>query len=135
LIGRRARARRAHEQLAAVGEREVASVGAVRIALGAIAFHDDLGADRQRILRQAPAQQHRRIAPFDHPPLDLAIRALHVDVNPGVGVDPFHLRHGAAQRDGLVRVEFRGKRVVRRQTRRADEQAQARSAKNPENET
>src|SRR5262245_3866516 len=40
---RRTGARRSHEQLAAVSERQVAAVGAVRSVLGAVAVNDGFG--------------------------------------------------------------------------------------------
>src|SRR5690606_29023896 len=40
------------------------------------------------------------------------LRILHVDVEPDMGIGPLDLRHDAGQRDRLVRVELRGKRMV-----------------------
>ena len=45
---------------------------------------------------------------------DLTVGAFHVDVNPGVRIDPLHLRHGALQCDRLLCIEFSRKRMVRR---------------------
>ena len=44
----------------------------------------------------------------------LTVRFLHVDVDPGVRIDPFHLRDRPPQLDWLLRVEFRRKRVMPR---------------------
>ena len=51
----------------------------------------------------------------DHPLADRAIGVLHVDVQPGVRVDPFHLGNRAAQMDRLLRVELSLKGVMRPQ--------------------
>ena len=50
---------------------------------------------------------------FQTPIRDLARLVLDVNVEPGVRIGPRDLRDGARQREGLVSVEFRRKRVVR----------------------
>src|SRR6185503_6345612 len=101
-------ARRTDEQLLAIRERDVAAVGAIRTVLGLEALDEDLGALSQRLLVPATAQQRVGRATFDHPALDLTgLRILHVDVDPGVRVDPLHLHDRAPQLDRALRVEFR----------------------------
>ena len=56
-VARSARAGRTHEQLAAVGKRQVAAVRTVRPVLRLVAVHRDFRAGLQRVLREAAAQQ------------------------------------------------------------------------------
>src|SRR5688572_278143 len=110
---RSADARGADEELLAVRERDVTPVGAQRAVLGLEALDEDLRAGQQRVLVPAAAQERVRRAALDHPLLDLAVGSLDVDVDPGVRIDPLHLRDGAPQLYRLLRVEFSRKRVVR----------------------
>src|SRR5213076_1591357 len=81
---------RSHEQLATVGERHVAAVGALRSIARFVTVDDDDGADRQRIAREAKAEQRVRRARLNPPVLSRAVRILDVDVNPRMRVDPLH---------------------------------------------
>src|SRR5688572_8183453 len=110
---RSADARRADEQLLAVREGDVTAVRAVRTVLRLETLDDDLGALGQRVLVPAAAEQSVRCATFNHPALHLAVVALHVDVNPGMRIDPLHLDDSALHLDGLLRVELGRERVVR----------------------
>ena len=47
------------------------------------------------------------------PVLECALSVLHVQVHPDVRIGPLELGHGALQRDGLIRIEFRREGVVR----------------------
>src|SRR6185436_10763255 len=113
----RARTGGAHEQLSAIRERDVPAVRATDRTAGVILRHesldDHLAADHHRLLGETALQQTGRGTTFDHPLLDGAVRLLHIDMEPRVGVDPFHARDGSLQLDWLVRVEFRRKRVMR----------------------
>src|SRR5437867_1287041 len=74
-VGRGAGAGRSEEQLAAVGERDVAAVRArERMVARLIAVDDDFGALRQRLLGDAAAQQRVRRAALDHPLLARGVR-------------------------------------------------------------
>src|SRR6185503_4742715 len=109
----RARAGRTDEQLLAVRERDVAPVGPIRTVLGLEAFDEDLSALGERGLVPTTAEQRVWRAAFDHPPFHLPSgRVLHVDVNPGMRVDPFHLHDRAPQLDRTLGVEFSRKGVV-----------------------
>src|SRR6266446_5827074 len=100
---------RAQEKIPSIGERYRPAVGHRLAVLGAIAFDDDLAPNRKVFFPEASPQERVRSDGFDRPILHLAVRALRVDVNPSVGVHPFHLREGSSQRDRLFFVEFRGK--------------------------
>src|SRR6186997_2393545 len=104
---RRARAGRPDEQLLAIRERDVAAIGTIRTILGLESFDENLGTLGQRVLRPTATQQRIRCAAFNHPALDLARRwILHVDVDPRVRVDPFHLHYGAAQLHRALGIEL-----------------------------
>src|SRR5438552_8983033 len=103
---RRAGARRADRQLPPVWEGDVKAVRAVRSVLRLEAFDDDLDAVGQRVLGPAAADQRVRRATFHRPTFHLPVRTCHVDVNPGVRVDPLHLDDRALYLDALVRVEL-----------------------------
>src|SRR5688572_8042903 len=63
----RTRARRRHEQARAVGQDQIAAVGAVRAVLRAKADDRDLGAGLDGFASEAAAQQRIRRSAFDHP--------------------------------------------------------------------
>src|SRR5688572_22754096 len=104
---------RAHEQLLAVREGDVAAVGAGGAVLGLEALDQDLGAGKERVLVPPAAEERVRRAALDHPLLGLAVGGLDVDVDPGVRVDPLHLGHRAPQLHRPLGIELGGKRVVR----------------------
>src|SRR5437879_6531297 len=97
--------RGAEEELLAVGESHVAAVGLVGSVLSLIAVDDDFGSRRDGSLRHPAAQQRVRGAAFDHPVGHFAVGVLDIDVNPGMGIDPFHLGDGSAQLHWLAGVE------------------------------
>src|ERR1700737_3026482 len=107
LLIRRTRARRAYKQPLAVGECDLPTVGSVRPVFGLIALDDNLGPERDGLLRPAtsdhtpvsgrarifppPPPDHRpRWARLDHPAFHLAVCRLDVDVDPRVRIDPLH---------------------------------------------
>src|SRR6266850_771379 len=107
------RTRGPHEQLAPVSERQIPTVRPPRRILRLVPVDDDLHAGRDDVLRPAATEQVVRVACLYHPALYFSIRLFHVDMEPRVRIDPFHLHNGSAQRDGPPGVEFRGKRMVR----------------------
>src|SRR5437763_14323282 len=113
----RAGAGRTDEQLLAVLELDVAAVGAVRAVLGLVTLDEDFRARKERRLGPAAAQQRVGSAGLDHPVRHAAVGVLDVEINPRVRIDPFHLRDGALQLDGLLRVKLRGEGMVREQRR------------------
>src|SRR5213078_3530585 len=88
---------RSDEQFLPVSERDNAAVGAILAILRLVAFHEDFRACRQRVLVPAAAQERVWCSGFDHPGRDFAIVAFHVDMDPRMGIDPFHLRNSAAE--------------------------------------
>ena len=112
-VARGAGARRSHEQLLAVGERDVAAVRPRRPVLALIAVDDHFGADRERVLGDAAAQQRVRRAALDHPHFGAAAVLRDLDVDPRVRVHELDLDDLALEEDRPVRVELRAERVVR----------------------
>lgn len=113
-VPRGARAGRAGEQARAVRERHVTAVGAKRTVDGLVALDEHLDAGGDRVAAPAAAHQGSRRAGLDHPGVDRAVLVGHVDVQPGVRVDPLHLGDRAPQRDRLGRVELGRERMVRK---------------------
>ena len=110
----RTRARRAHEDLGAVGERHVTTVRPLeRVVLGLVAVHDDLGARHEAVPAQAPTEQRVRRAALDHPDLGRAVVVLDLHVNPRVGVHPLEAYDFALEPDRRVAIELGTERVVR----------------------
>ena len=112
---RRAGARRAHEQLLPVLERDVAAVGAVRAVLGLVPVDDDHRARQSDFLVKP-----RRNSTFGVPASNAQFSTLPSGFFTSMwsqtcGLSPLHLRDGALHRHRLVRVELGRKRVVRRQ--------------------
>ena len=70
--------------------------------LGLIALNGDLRAHFERSLGEPAPQHDVGAAAFHHPIGHCAVRVLHVDVNPGVRIDPFHVGDLARQMDRLV---------------------------------
>ena len=83
------------------------------------------GAGQQRLFRPAAAEQRVGSRGFDHPARHLAVVAFDVDVDPGVRIDPFHLRDRSLELDRLVRIKFRGECVVGPHGRGRQQQATA----------
>src|SRR5262245_1290061 len=71
------RARRPHEQRSAVGERHFAAVRAPRAVLRLVAVDFHLGPGLQRLLREAPTEEHVRCPGLESPRLDRAVGLLH----------------------------------------------------------
>ena len=82
------------------GQNQVAAVGAVRAVLRAVADDRDFGAGLHGVAREAAAQQRVRRRAFDHPRRRRAVVVLDVDVQPGVRIDPLHLRDRASNVTG-----------------------------------
>src|SRR5688572_27334903 len=104
----------AEEQLAAVGQRDVAAVGLLRAVAREVAVNVDLHARLDRVAGDAAPEQRIRRPALDRPRFHRAVGLLHVHVNPGVRIDPLDLRDGALQLDRLVDVELAGKGMMRR---------------------
>src|SRR5258705_11257915 len=96
---RRAAPLRADKKLSSIGERNISSASLGRPILGLKAVNDDFGAKRNSIFRKATPEQNVRSTCFDHPAGHLAIRTLHVDMEPCMGIDQFHLRDHARKVD------------------------------------
>src|SRR5207247_3590143 len=111
-VPRSASVRRPEEQGAPVGERQIPAVCPVCAVLGQITLDLDLRSRLQVLLSQASSEQCVWGTAFDHPLFQRPVRLLDVDVDPGVGIDPFHFRDHARQLDGPVRVKFRGEGVM-----------------------
>src|SRR5205814_2467092 len=112
LVVRRAGSSGAEEELATIRIGNVPSVRAVAAVLGLVAGHDDRRADLESVLRNATAHQRVWRAAFDHPFLGRPAGFLHIDVDPGVRVDPLRLADRAFELQRLVSVEFRGKGMM-----------------------
>src|SRR6185503_19993707 len=122
-VARRAGARGSHEQLAAVGEGDVAPVGALqRVVLRLVAVDDDLGAVGQRVFRDAAAQQGVRRAALDHPLLGLAVLD-DLDVNPRMRVHPLEADDLALETNRGIRVELGAKGMMRENGAAGDREA------------
>ena len=117
------RFRQSEEELSAVSKGNVSADAASRPVLRLVALDQDLGSRRQRLLREAESVEIVRAGAFDHPGDRFAIRALHVDVNPGVRVGQFPLHDRPPHLDRLVLVEFRPERMMRPRRRRRQNQA------------
>ena len=95
------------------GSRDTAGVRPEGTALGLITLRDHFGSNLKGFLREPSTNQDSWRTTFDHPVRHLTIRAHHIDMNPGVGIDPLHLGHLALKPHWLVTVELSGKRVMR----------------------
>src|SRR5512139_68751 len=80
--------RRSDEQPPTVRQSHVAAVGGVGAVAVAIAEHDDLGAWRDRVPCHAAANERIGAAGLDHPLFDGAAIARHVEMDPGMRIDP-----------------------------------------------
>src|SRR4029434_11356764 len=89
----------AEKQLPPVRKREVPAVASHRAIFGPETFDDDFDSNRERVSCKSPPVERIRRTAFDHPALHLAVRPLHVDVDPRVRIDPFHFLCGALQSD------------------------------------
>src|SRR5580765_3155087 len=108
-----ARAGHAEEQLAPVGKRHVARVGALLVMVaGLVTIDYDLGAFRKRVLIGAATEQRVGAPALYHPDFLSPIVLLDLDVNPGMGIDPFDLRNLAFEKHGAIGVEFRAECVM-----------------------
>ena len=112
-LGRGASAGRAQKQLAPIGKRHVARVGALLVMVaGLVTIDHDFGSLRKRVLIGAAAEQRVGAPALYHPDFLGPIVLLDFDVNPGVGIDPFDLRNFAFEKHGAIGVEFRAERVM-----------------------
>src|SRR5580765_8052042 len=121
LLSVRARRRSAHEHLPPIGVfhkyADAPGVSALRLIPEDLYFRSD----RQAGFCKSISKQIDRRAAFDSPGDDRAVLALHVEPDPGMGIDEFHLGDFPLQVDRLLVVVGRSKGVVRRQRRRARE--------------
>src|ERR1700733_14307314 len=104
---------RTAKHLAAVGQDYLARVGCFVVVLGTEAFDRHFVAGLQRTARPSHSGQGIGRAVFTLPVLYVALFVFHVQINPDVGVRPFHFGHGALQGDWLLDVEFGGERMMR----------------------
>src|SRR5687767_6455887 len=76
-----------------------------------ITVDNDFGADGDRLLRDAAAEERVRRAAFDHPDLGLAVLD-DLDVNPRMRVHPLEADDLALEADRRVRIELGAESVV-----------------------
>src|ERR1700681_3539106 len=105
LIFRQIRIRSTNKQPSAILERDTAGVGPEGAAFGLIALRDHFGSNLERFLSETSTNQNPRRTAFHHPVRYLTVWADHIDVDPGVGINPLHLRHLALKPHRLVGVE------------------------------
>src|SRR5262245_9947399 len=107
------RRRAAGEQLAAIGKRDRLGVRHGLSGFRAIAFDFHRRARRDRILPPAHAEEGIGRTHFEPPLNHLSIRPLHVNIDPGMGVDPVHLADRSIDGDRLVGIEFSSEGMMR----------------------
>src|SRR5436190_11463194 len=91
----------AEKQLAPVGKRHVARVSALLVMVTRLVTIDhDFGSLRKRVLIGAAAEQRVGAPALYHPDFLGPIVLLDLDVNPGMGIDPFDLRNFAFEKHG-----------------------------------
>src|SRR5579862_5759175 len=100
------RVRSTNKQPSAILERDTAGVGPEGAALCLIALRDHFGSNLERSLGKTSTNQNPRRTAFHHPVRHLTVWAYHIDVDPGVGIDPLHLGDLALKLHGLVGVEL-----------------------------
>lgn len=113
LIFLQIRIRSSDKQPSAILERDTAGVGPEGAAFGLIALRDYFGSDLERFLGETSTNQNPRRTAFHHPVRYFTVWIYDIDMNPGVGIDPLHLRHLALKPHRLVTVELGRKRVMR----------------------
>ena len=113
LIFLQIRIRSTDKQPSAILERDTAGVGPEVAGLGLIALRDHFGSDLKGLLREPSTNQNPRRTAFHHPVRYFTVWIYDIDMNPGVGIDPLHLRHLALKPHRLVTVELGRKRVMR----------------------
>src|SRR6266481_772258 len=86
----RAGGRAAKERFSAVGKRDANADALVLAAFGLITVDDNFRSDRQGVLCHAMPDQVVRAAAFDPPSRHRAVRTLHVDPEPRMGIHQFH---------------------------------------------
>ena len=112
LLVRSIRRRSAEEQRSSVRQRQVSSVRAVCAILRSVPIDDDLGTGQKRLFREAAPEKDIRCAGFNGPLFYGPIRLFHIEVNPHVGIRPFHFRHHTFELHRRLGIEFRRKRVM-----------------------
>ena|SRR5580704_8321998 len=100
------RIRSTNKQPSAILKRDTAGVGPEGTALGLIALRDHFGSNLERFLGEPSTNQNSRRTAFHHPVRDFTVWIYDIDVDPGVGIDPLHLRHLALEPHGPVGVEL-----------------------------
>src|ERR1700722_17904944 len=113
LIFLQIRIRSTDKQPSAILERDTTGVGPEVARLGLIALRDHFGSDLKGLLREPSTNQNPRRTAFHHPVCDFTAWLYDIDMNPGMGLDPFHLRYLALKPHRLVTVELGRKRVMR----------------------
>src|SRR5713101_2327465 len=104
LVVRRAGPCGAEEELAAVWIGDISPIRAVAAVLGLVAGHHNGRTDFQSVPRDTASHQGVRGSAFDHPLFGRAVGFLHVDVDPGMRIDPLGLADRAFKFQGLVGV-------------------------------
>ena len=104
---------RADKQFFSIGERDDAAVRSIRSILRLETLDQNFRPGQQGILRPAAAEERVWSGGFNHPIRDFAVFTLHVDVDPCVRINPFHLRDGSAKFDGLRRVKLGSECMMR----------------------
>src|SRR5690242_14039357 len=100
LIGRsRSVGSRTAKYTAAIGQQHYARRRGVGFVLRPVAFDRDLIAGPERFFPPALPQQNRNGSQLKIPRGNLPIRFLHVHIEAGMGVHPFHFADGAANLD------------------------------------
>ena len=80
--------------------------------LCAVAVNHDFGSGLHIGFPETSTDEGVRGAAFDHPVFCRAVGLFDGDIDPGMGIHPFHLGDGSLQHDRFIAVEFRGKRVM-----------------------
>src|ERR1700689_2036008 len=113
LIFLQIRIRSPHKQPSAILECDTAGVSPEGAAFGLIALRDYFGSHLKGFLGEPSANQYSRRTAFHHPVGNFTVGIYDIDMDPGVGIDPLHLRNLALQPHRLVTVELGRKRVMR----------------------
>ena len=82
------------KQLRAIRQGKIPAVCSRRAILRLVPVDDDLLPYLNGILGDASPHQDVRAARFDRPVFNLAVGALHVDIDPAVRIDQLHPRNG-----------------------------------------
>src|SRR5678816_686848 len=104
---RRASARTAKEQLCAIRQCEVATVGSARSVLRLIPIDHNLLSGLHGVLSDASSHENIWAARFDGPVFNFTVGAFHIDIDPAMRIDQLHPGHrGIGEVDWLVCIKF-----------------------------